>query len=80
MSLEERLNVMGIDSTNSNVDSVQTNGGLNGDTFLKNGQMPKTDNLLVLLVQGLQSNDAKMLNVSLLTHHALKKAISVFQS
>lgn len=62
MSLEDRLNVMGIDSSNSNLDNVQLNGA-NGDTFLKNGQLPKTDNLLVLLVQGLQSNDAKMLNV-----------------
>ena len=64
MSLEERLNVMGIDSSNSNIDSMQLNGNAtNGDAFLKNGQLPKTDNLLVLLVQGLQSNDAKMLNV-----------------
>ncbi len=52
MTLEERLNVLGIESTNG--DSA------NGDL----GQIPKTDNLLVLLVQGLQSNDAKMLNVS----------------
>jgi hypothetical protein len=60
MSLEERLNVMGIDS-NTNT----TNGDLNGDIYTKNtsGQIPKTDNLVVLLVQGLQSNDAKMLNV-----------------
>jgi hypothetical protein len=63
MSLEERLNVMGIESSN------QTNGSgsgeLNGDIYAKSGggQIPKTDNLLVLLVQGLQSNDAKMLNV-----------------
>ena len=62
MSLEERLNVMGIDSSNSNMDGTQVNGS-GGDVFLKNGQMPKTDNLLVLLMQGLQSNDAKMLNV-----------------
>ena len=59
MSLEERLNVMGIDS------NMEVNGG-GGEAFLKNGQMPKTDNLLVLLVQGLQSNDAKMLNVRIL--------------
>lgn len=66
MSLEERLNVMGIDSSNSNIDSMQLNGNAaNGDAFLKNGQLPKTDNLLVLLVQGLQSNDAKMLNVQI---------------
>ena len=55
MSLEERLNVMGIDS------NMEVNGG--GEAFLKNGQISKTDNLLVSLVQGLQSNDAKMLNV-----------------
>ena len=62
MSLEERLNVMGIDS-NTNT----TNGDLNGDIYTKNtsGQIPKTDNLVVLLVQGLQSNDAKMLNVKM---------------
>ena len=67
MSLEERLNVMGIDSSNSNMDGIQVNGSssIGGEGFLKNGQMPKTDNLLVLLVQGLQSNDAKMLNVFL---------------
>ncbi|CAF0715067.1 unnamed protein product [Brachionus calyciflorus] len=49
MTLEERLNVMGLDETN-------------GEAYYKNGQVPKTDNLLVLLVQGLQSNDSKMLN------------------
>ena len=53
MTLEERLNVMGINA----------NENANGEVYLKNGQVPKTDNLLVLLVQGLQSNDAKMLNV-----------------
>ncbi len=53
MTLEERLNVMGIGSSEN----------ANGEVYLKNGQVPKTDNLLVLLVQGLQSNDAKMLNV-----------------
>ena len=47
MSLEERLNAMGID----------------GDS--KQAQIPRADNLLMLLVQGLQSNDAKMLNVCL---------------
>lgn len=57
MSLEERLNVMGIESSN---------GGETDDMYSKQGQqIPKTDNLLVLLVQGLQSNDAKMLNVNL---------------
>ena len=56
MTLEERLNVMGIES-NSNGDAVD--GG-----YLNQGQIPKTDNLMVLLVQGLQSNDAKMLNVN----------------
>jgi hypothetical protein len=56
MTLEERLNVMGIDSANSNGETVESN-------YLNQGQIPKTDNLLVLLVQGLQSNDAKMLNV-----------------
>jgi hypothetical protein len=55
MTLEERLNVMGIDS-NSNGDTIE---------HLNQGQIPNTDNLLVLLVQGLQSNDAKMLNVGL---------------
>jgi hypothetical protein len=45
MSLEERLNAMGIDS-----ETKQT-------------QIPRADNLLMLLVQGLQSNDSKMLNV-----------------
>jgi hypothetical protein len=44
---------------------INTNaaGAENGEVFLKNGSLPKTDNLLVLLVQGLQSNDAKILNV-----------------
>ena len=55
MTLEERLNVMGIDATN---------GDCAEGEYLNQGQIPKTDNLLVLLVQGLQSNDAKMLNVS----------------
>lgn len=54
MTLEERLNVMGIESN--------TNGDVS--EYLAEGQIPKTDNLLVLLVQGLQSNDAKMLNVN----------------
>lgn len=56
MTLEERLNVMGLDS----------GAAENGEVYFKNGQVPKTDNLLVLLVQGLQSNDAKMLNVILI--------------
>lgn len=56
MTLEERLNVLGIDA-NSNGDAVD-------GEYLNQGQIPKTDNLLVLLVQGLQSNDSKMLNVS----------------
>lgn len=54
MTLEERLNVMGIDS--------KSNGDINDNEYLNQGQIPKADNLLVLLVQGLQSNDAKMLN------------------
>ena len=62
MSLEDNINVMGIDSSNSNLDNVKLNG-TSGDAFLKNGQLSKTDNLLVLLVQGLKSIDAKMLNV-----------------
>lgn len=54
MTLEERLNVLGIEAND---------GETNGDMYFANGgQVPKTDNLLVLLVQGLQSNDAKMLN------------------
>lgn len=57
MSLEERLNVMGLASSEQN-----------GESFYKNGQVPKTDNLLVLLVQGLQSNDSKMLNVRLVNN------------
>jgi U3 small nucleolar RNA-associated protein 5 len=66
MSLEERLNVMGIDNENEND---------NENVYLmKNGQMPKTDNLLVLLVQGLQSNDAKMLNHVL--QHKNEKVVS----
>ena len=52
MSLEERLIVMGLDATESN-----------NESFFQNGQIPKTDNFLVLLVQGLQSNDSKILNV-----------------
>lgn len=52
MTIEERLNVMGIESE-------QNGETLDGEI----GHIPKTDNLLVLLVQGLQSNDAKMLNV-----------------
>jgi hypothetical protein len=54
MSLEDRLNVMGIESSN---------GGTETDDLYSSKQIPKTDNLLVLLVQGLQSNDSKMLNV-----------------
>lgn len=61
MTLEDRLNVMGLSSKTS---ETEVNG--KGDLFFKNGQVPKTDNLLVLLVQGLQSNDAKMLNVRFL--------------
>lgn len=58
MSLEERLNVMGIESsTGTETDELYSK---------QIQQIPKTDNLLVLLVQGLQSNDAKMLNVNLL--------------
>jgi U3 small nucleolar RNA-associated protein 5 len=68
MSLEERLNVMGIDNENEN-DNENDNVYL-----MKNGQMPKTDNLLVLLVQGLQSNDAKMLNHVL--QHKNEKVVS----
>ncbi len=59
MTLEERLNVLGLESTNGEA--------VSGDL----GQIPKTDNLLVLLVQGLQSNDAKMLNVRLLRNVSL---------
>ena len=55
MTLEERLNVLGIESNEG-----EANGA--SDLYYTNGQVPKTDNLLVLLVQGLQSNDAKMLN------------------
>ena len=47
MSLEERLNAIGINETKQQ----------------SNQLIPKTDNLLVLLVQGLQSNDSKLLNV-----------------
>lgn len=53
MTLEEKLDVMGI---NNNLEST------NGDVYTKGG-LPKADNLLVLLVQGLQSNDSKTLNV-----------------
>jgi hypothetical protein len=61
MTLEERLNVLGIESNDGEANS----GGVAGDMYYSNGgQVPKTDNLLVLLVQGLQSNDAKMLNVT----------------
>lgn len=56
MTLEEKLDVMGINNLE----------GSNGDTFLKGNHLPKADNLLVLLVQGLQSNDLKTLNVSFL--------------
>lgn len=52
MSLEERLNAIGIDDSNKNTKNNS------------NSSIPKADNLLVLLVQGLQSNDAKILNVS----------------
>jgi hypothetical protein len=54
MTLEERLNVLGIDAMDNES---------NTEVFYSNN-VPKTDNVLVLLVQGLQSNDAKMLNVS----------------
>jgi hypothetical protein len=57
MTLEERLNVMGIQSQ-----SLQKSD-TNGNTLANQGMIPKADNLLMLLVQGLQSNDAKMLNV-----------------
>lgn len=53
MTLEEKLDVMGI---SNNLEST------NGDVYTKGG-LPKADNLLVLLVQGLQSNDSKTLNV-----------------
>jgi len=52
MSLEDRLNVMGIENCN----------GSSSQDATVSGGIPKTDNLLVLLQQGLQSNDAKMLN------------------
>jgi hypothetical protein len=52
MSLVERLNAIGIDDSNKNTKTSTNNS------------IPKADNLLVLLVQGLQSNDAKILNVS----------------
>ena len=55
MPLEDRLNVMGIESSNCTTET--------GDDLYSSKQIPKTDNLLVLLVQGLQSNDSKMLNV-----------------
>lgn len=54
MTLEEKLDLLGINNNEG------TNGG---DMFVKGGHLPKTDNLLVLLVQGLQSNDSKTLNV-----------------
>ena len=64
MSLEERLNVLGIDSNSSmNGDAVDGDGAAAFGKQAGGGQLPKTDNLLVLLVQGLQSNDSKMLNV-----------------
>lgn len=56
MTLEEKLDLLGINNNEG------TNGG---DMFVKGGHLPKTDNLLVLLVQGLQSNDSKTLNVKL---------------
>ena len=86
MSLEERLNVMGIDAatgeSNASASPPYTNGHdsasatapvttMNGDGSAAAtaankplSQIPKTDNLHVLLVQGLQSGDAKMLNVT----------------
>ena len=48
MSLEDRLNAIGIDNSTSKVPAQG---------------VPKADNLLVLLVQGLQSSDSKILNV-----------------
>lgn len=48
-SIEERLGALDID-----VSKVKTPGGL-----------PQTDSFAVLLVQGLESNDAEILNVSL---------------
>ena len=57
MTLEERLNVLGIDSKDGETNGIE-------DMYFSNGgQVPKTDNLLVLLIQGLQSSDVKMLNV-----------------
>lgn len=67
MTLEERLNVMGLDS-----------GETNGDAYYKNGQVPKTDNLLVLLVQGLQSNDSKMLNVRVFIQYFIIYMLNYF--
>jgi hypothetical protein len=60
LSLEDRLNKLDIDngylnSSNDLFIQKQTSSG-GGQTI------PKTDNLLVLLIQGLQSNDSKMLN------------------
>jgi hypothetical protein len=55
MSLEERLNAIGIDDSTSNTLATKQ---VTGSQYI-----PKTDNLLVLLVQGLQSNDSKTLNV-----------------
>ena len=56
MSLEERLNAMGIEANATGDDFADKQNGL---------VTPKVDNLLVLLVQGLQSNDSKMLNVNI---------------
>lgn len=49
-SIEERLGALDIDVT-----KIKTPGGL-----------PQTDSFAVLLVQGLESNDAEILNVSVL--------------
>lgn len=62
MTLEEKLDVMGINNLE----------GTNGDSFLKGSHLPKADNLLVLLVQGLQSNDLKTLNVSFYNQSIIK--------
>jgi hypothetical protein len=48
MSLEDRLNVMGMESSN---------GGTETNDLYSSKQIPQTDNLNVLLIQGLQSND-----------------------
>jgi hypothetical protein len=66
MSLEERLNAIGIDDSNTTVIAKP----MTGSQFI-----PKTDNLLVLLVQGLQSNDSKTLNVCTL---AFKNYFPIF--